>query len=116
MGRDLGPGSIRSAVSEPLAGLGSGPIFDRRLEESFGHLRCEVAGLSLGEQALEGEAGGVLLGLLLGGSFRFGEGGGAPPLIFNSNFDAEALLMVWAALVGEDVVGLAGSGGLEMFL
>jgi hypothetical protein len=68
--------------------------------ESFGHLRCGVAELSLGEQALKGEAGGVLLGLLLSGSFGLGEGAGTTHFIFDANFDAEALLMVGTALVG----------------
>ena len=70
----------------------------------------------LGEEALEGEARGVLLGLLFGGSLGFGEGAGAAFFVFDADFDAEAFLMVGAALVGEDVVGLTGAGGLEMFL
>ena len=72
--------------------------------------------MSFGEQALKGEAGGVLLSLLLSGSFRFGEGARAALFILDADFHPEALLMVWAALVGKDVVGLASSGGLEVFL
>ena len=86
--------------------------------ESFGCLRSGMlaSGMCFGEKALEGEARGVLLGLFLGGAFGFGEGAGAALLIVDADFDAEALLVVGAALVGEDVVGLAGSGGLEMLL
>jgi len=65
---------------------------------------------------LEGEASGVLLGLFFGGSFGFGQRARASALVFYANFDAEALLMVGAALGGEDVVGLAGSVGLEVLL
>ena len=72
--------------------------------------------LRLGDQTLEGEARGILLGLLLGGSFGFGECAGAAFFVGDADFDAEALLMVGAALIGEDVVGLAGAGGLEMLL
>ncbi len=75
-----------------------------------------ATGLSFREQSLKGEACGVLLGLLLGGSFGFGESAGAAFLVLDADFDAKALLMVGAALVGEDVVGLAGARGLEMLL
>ena len=54
--------------------------------------------------------------MFLGGSFGFGEGAGAALFVFDADFDAEALLVVGAALVGEDVVGLAGAGGLEVLL
>jgi len=57
-----------------------------------------------------------LLGLFLGGALGFGEGSGATGFVVDADFDAEALLVVGAALVGEDVVGLACAGGLEMLL
>jgi hypothetical protein len=72
--------------------------------------------MSFGEETLEGEAGSVLLGLLLGGSFGFGEGAGASVFVVDADFDSEALLVVRAALVGEDVEGLADPGGLQVFL
>ncbi len=86
--------------------------------QSFGHLRlCRlIAEVGLSEEALEGEAGGLLLGLFFGGAFGFGEGAGASVFVVDADFDAEALLVVGAALVGEDVVGLAGAGGLEVLL
>jgi hypothetical protein len=85
---------------------------------SFGHLRFGVfdAKMGFGEETLEGEAGSVLLSLLLGGSLGFGESARASFFVGDADFDAEALLMVGAALVGEDVVGLARAGGLEMLL
>ena len=67
-------------------------------------------------ELLEGEAGGFLLGLLFGGALGFGEGAGVAGGVVDADFDAEALGVVGAGLIGEDVLGLAGSGGLEMLL
>ena len=72
--------------------------------------------VGFGEETLKGEAGGVLLGLLLGGSFGFGEGARAALFVVDANFDAEAFLMVGAALCCQDVVRLAGTGSLEPLL
>jgi hypothetical protein len=72
--------------------------------------------LSFGEKALKGEARSVLLSLLLGGSFGFSQGARAALFVCDADFDAKTLLMVGAALVGEDIVGLAGSCGLEVLL
>ena len=44
------------------------------------------------------------------------ERAGAACAVFDADFDAEALLVVGAALGGEDVLGLAGAGGLQMLL
>jgi hypothetical protein len=65
---------------------------------------------------LEGEPRSILLGLFLGGSFGFGEGARAALFVLDADFDPKAFLVVGAALVGEDVVGLPGAGGLEMLL
>ena len=70
----------------------------------------------LGTKLLDGEAGGFLLGLLLGGAFGFGEGPGVAGGVVDADFDAEAFVVVGAALVGENVLGLAGPDGLEMLL
>jgi hypothetical protein len=84
---------------------------------SFGHLHGgDIARLRFGDQTLEGKARGVLLGLLLRSSLGFGEGPGAALFILDPDFDAEAFLMVGAALVGEDIMGLASAGGLEVLL
>ncbi len=72
--------------------------------------------LRLCDETFERETGGILLGLFLCGSLRFGKRAGAAFFIFDADFNAEALLMVGTALVGEDVMGLAGTGGLEMLL
>jgi len=69
-----------------------------------------------GEEALEGDAGGFLLGLFFCVAFGFGEGSGTAEAVAYADFNAEAFLVVGAALGGEDVVGLAGTAGLEMFL
>jgi hypothetical protein len=75
------------------------------------------AGLLLfGHEAFECDTCSVLLGLLLGGAFGFGEGAGASVAIGNADFDAEELLMIGAALSGEHVLGLACSSGLKVFL
>src|SRR5438067_4790328 len=72
--------------------------------------------MRFGDQALKGEARGVLLGLLFGGSLGFGESAGSSCLVLDADFHAEALLMVGTALVGEDVMGLAGAGRLQVLL
>jgi hypothetical protein len=82
--------------------VGCGSVFLR--DELFG---CEF---------LEGEAGGVLLGFLFGGAVGFGDSAGGAVGFVDADFDAEALGVVGAGLVGEDVLGLAGSDGLEVFL
>ena len=69
-----------------------------------------------GEEALECDAGGLLLGLLFGGSFGLGKGAGAPVAVGDADLDPEELLVIGAALGGEDVLRLACSGGLEMLL
>jgi hypothetical protein len=68
------------------------------------------------DEAFEGDSRGLLLGLFLGGSFGLGEGPMTSLAVGDSNLDAEELLVVGAALRGEDVLGLAGSGGLEVLL
>jgi hypothetical protein len=72
--------------------------------------------MTFGDEALEGEAGGFLLGFFFGCAFGFGQRGEAAFLVVDADLDAEALLVVGAALGGEGVVGLAGSGGLEALL
>jgi hypothetical protein len=69
-----------------------------------------------GEEALEGETGGFLLGLFFCVAFGFREGSGTAEAVAYADFNAEAFLVVGAALGGQDVVGLAGTAGLEMFL
>ena len=69
-----------------------------------------------GDELLEGEAGGFLLGLLLGGAFGFSEGAGIAGGVADSDFYAETLGVIRAGLVGEDVLGLACSDGLKVFL
>lgn len=72
--------------------------------------------MTFGDEALEGEAGGLLLGLLFCGSFGLGQGGEAAFLVVDADLDAEALLVIGAGLGGEGVVGLAGASGLEVLL
>jgi hypothetical protein len=72
--------------------------------------------LLLCDEAFEGDAGCLLLGLLLGGAFGFGEGARATVAVGDADFDAEELLVIRAALCGKDVLRLPRSGGLEVFL
>ena len=75
------------------------------------------AGLLLfSKKSFEGDAGGLLLGLLLGGAFGFSEGACTSVAIGDTYFDAEELLMVGATLCGEDVLWLACSRGLQVLL
>lgn len=75
-----------------------------------------VARMLLGKETLEGDASSFLLGLLLGSTFGFGERARTSKTVANSNFYAEAFLMVGTALGGENVMGLAGSSRLEVLL
>jgi hypothetical protein len=68
------------------------------------------------DELLEGEAGCFLLGLLFGRTLGFSEGAGVAGGIADADFDSEALGVIRAGLIGEDVLGLAGSDGLEVFL
>jgi len=72
--------------------------------------------LSFREKPFEGNARCLLLGLLLGGAFGFGESACASVAVGDTDFDAKELLLVRAALCGEDVLGLACSCGLEVRL
>jgi len=65
---------------------------------------------------LEGDAGGLLLGSLFGGALGLGDGSGVSGGVVDADFDAEALGVVGAGLVGEDVLGLASTDGLEVLL
>jgi len=72
--------------------------------------------LLLGHKAFERDARSLLLGLFLGGAFGFGEGAGAAVAIGDADFDAEEFLVIGSALSGEDVLRLACSCGLKVFL
>jgi hypothetical protein len=75
------------------------------------------AGLLLfSKKSFEGDAGCLLLGLLLGGAFGFSEGACASVAIGDTYFNAEELLMVRATLCGEDVLWLTCSRGLQVLL
>lgn len=75
-----------------------------------------VARILFSKKALEGDASSFLLGLFLGGTFGFGERARTSKTVANSNFYAESLLMVGAALGSEHVMRLAGSRRLEVLL
>jgi hypothetical protein len=69
-----------------------------------------------GLELFEGDSGGLLLGLLLGGAFGLGEGPLAALSVGDPDLYAEELLVIGAALGGEDVLRLAGAGSLEVLL
>jgi hypothetical protein len=72
--------------------------------------------LPFGEQCFECDTGGLLLCLFLGAAFRFGECSVASEAVGDADFDAEELLVIGTALSSEDVLRLADSSGLEVFL
>jgi hypothetical protein len=67
-------------------------------------------------EMFEGNARGLLLGLFFCRALRFRQGAGTAGSIGNADLDAEELLVIGPALRGKNILGLAGSSGLQVLL
>ena len=86
------------------------PDLESTAERSFGHLHCSRSATGLSsEQSLKGRDVTSCWSLLLGGSLGFGESAGSRLSCPGCEPRRESALMIRAALVGEDVVGLSGA-------